>query len=237
MVGPKSTGPPDLPAVRRTSPEDPGGTGDHFAAPLGPSTGGRLRFVGGAHRVLLRADSRVPGLYLARFGNRTPTVAVRGNAVTVRYPRNPEGNWIDCGTERPAQVDLNALISWDIEVRGGSSRLLADLRILRLGSFRLEGGAGRVELRLPEPCGAVPIVVLGGASNVAISRPCGAPARLRVEGGATNLTFDGRRIGAAGGDLDLQGRDYERATDRYEISVTGGANNLNVDQSRERSEP
>jgi len=146
-------------------------------------------------------------------------------------------NWIDSGTGRPAQVDLNARIPWDIEVRGGTSRLLADLRDLGLVSLRLDGGAGRVELTLPEPCGAIPIVVLGGASNVAIGRPWGVPARLRVEGGATNLTFDGRRIGAAGGDLDLQGRDYARATDRYDITVTGGANNLTVDQRRERSEP
>lgn len=237
MADPWGTDPTNRFEVRRTSPDDPGGTGDHFAAPLGSSRSGRLRFVGGAHRILLRADPRVRGLYRARFGNRTPTVVARGGVVTVRYPRSLEEDWLDRGLERPAEIALNACIPWDIEVRGGSSRLQSDLRDLRLASFRLEGGAGRLELALPAPRGTVTVVVLGGASNVAISRPAGIPARLRVEGGATNLTFGRRHIGAAGGDLDLRDRGYERAADRYDVAVTGGANNLNVDQRRERSGP
>jgi hypothetical protein len=196
-----------------------------------------LRFTNGAHRVRMWADRAVQGLYRARFGNRTPTVVARAGVVAIRYPRSPEDRWLDCGPERPAEVALNAGIPWDIEIRGGASRLLADLGDLRLGSFRLEGGAGRLELTLPVPRGAVVVAMLGGASNVAIGCPEGIPARLRVEGGATNLTFDDRRIGAAGRELDLQGRGYERATDRYDITVTGGANNLSVDRRQEGSLP
>lgn len=195
-----------------------------------------MRFTNGAHRVRMWADPAVQGLYRARFGNRTPTVVARGGVVAIRYPRSPEDRWPDCGPESLAEVALNAGIPWDIEVRGGASRVLADLHDLQLGSFRLEGGAGRLELTLPVPRGVVVVVVLGGASNVAIRRPEGVPARLRVEGGATNLTFDDRRIGAAGRELDLPGRDYEDATDRYDVVVTGGANNLSVRERRERSE-
>ena len=115
---------------------------------------------------------------------------------------------------------------------GGASRLLADLRALRLGSLTLEGGAGRLKVVLPEPQGAVAVVVLGGASNVAIRRPEGVAARLRVDGGATNLGFDDRRIGAAGGEVDIKCRGYEAASDRYDIAVTGGANNVSVDEER-----
>ena len=115
---------------------------------------------------------------------------------------------------------------------GGGSRLLADLRSLRLGSLRLGGGAGRLDLALPEPLGTVNVVARGGASNVAIRRPIGVAARLRVEGGATHLRFDGRRIGAAGGELDLKSRNYDSATHRYDIIVTGGANNVGVGEGR-----
>lgn len=90
----------------------------------------------------------------------------------------------------------------------------------------MEGGAGRLEVALPEPSGTVAVVVLGGASNVAIQRPTGVAARLRVEGGATHLRLDDKRIGAAGGDLDLKSRGYDAATDRYDITVAGGANNV-----------
>lgn len=217
-------------AARSTRRDDRGG--DHFAAPLGAARSGRLRFANGAHRVTIRADLRLRGLCCARFGTRMPTMWVQGGLVTIRYPRLLTDDWLDCRSERPAEVALNGRIPWDVEVRGGASRLLADLLDLPLGSLTIEGGAGRVEVMLPIPVRTVAVVVLGGASNVTISRPEGVAARLRVKGGATNLRFDDRRVGATGGELDLRGRGYDGATDRYDVAVTGGANNLSIDTQR-----
>lgn len=223
---------------------EPGGTdlmdlggGDHFAAPLGSVRSGRLRFTNGAHWVTIRADPHMRGLCRARFGDRMPMIGTQRGVVSIRYSRVPSCNWLDCRSEHPAEVELNARIPWDIEVRGGASRLVADLRELRLGSLNIHGGASRLEVVLPAPSGTVVVVVLGGASNVAIRRPEGVAARLRVGGGATNLKFDDRRIGATGDELDLRDRDYDGATDRYDVAVTGGANNVSVDRDtrRERS--
>ena len=213
----------------RRSPED---RDDDFTAPLDSLTGARLRFAGGAHRISIRADPGVRGLYRARFGDRMPAVMVRGGIVNIRYPRFPTDGWLDRGSDLAAEVELNASVTWGVEVFGGASRLLADLRALRLRSLRFEGGAGRLEVTLPEPSGTVAVVVLGGASNVAIKRPTGVAARLRVEGGATHLRFDDRRIGAAGGELGLKSRGYDAAIHRYDIVVTGGANNFGVDGRR-----
>jgi hypothetical protein len=207
--------------------------GYHFAAPLRPSRSGRLRFTNGAHRICIRADPRLRGLYRERFGDRMPKVGVRRGVVTIHHPRFPAGGWLDDRSERPAHVELNARIPWDVEVQGGASRLIADLRGLRLGSLEVDGGASRLVVALPAPSGTVvTVVILGGASNVAIRRPEGVAVRLCVAGGATNLEFDDRRIGAAGGELDLRDRDYDGATARYEIAVTGGANNLSIDEQR-----
>jgi hypothetical protein len=218
--------------ARRTPPEDRGGSGDHFAAQLGSSRSGRLRFTNGAHRIAIRADLHLRGLYRARFGKRMPVVVVRGGVVSIRHTQVVSCDWTSNRPERPAEVTLNAGIPWDVEVRGGASRLLADLSGLRLGSLQVAGGASRLEVVLPAPSGIVTVVILGGASNVAIRRPEGVAARLRVDGGATNLTFDDRHIGAAGGELDLQSGAYEGAADRYDIAVTGGANNLSIDKQR-----
>lgn len=206
--------------------------GDHFAAQLGASRSGRLRFANGAHRVAIRADSGVRGLYRARFGYGMPMVGVRGGVVTFRYPRILACDWFGYRAACFAEVELNAAIPWDVQVRGGASKLTADLRGLRLGSFYLEGGANRLEVVLPAPSGTVALAILGGASNVAILRPEGVAARLCVSGGATNLKLDDRRIGAAGGELDLRDGGYDGATDRYEVVVTGGANNLSIDEQR-----
>ena len=217
-------------AARGTRPEEGCGGGDLFAAPLGSSRSGRLRFSNGAHRVSIRSDVHMRALCHARFGDRMPMVGVRGGVVTIRYPRVPSCDWLGQQSECPAELALNARVPWDIEVRGGASNLVADLRELRLGALSLDGGASRLEVVLPTPSSTVTVVVLGGASNVVIRRPNGVATRLRVSGGVTSLRFDDRRIGAAGGELDLRDRDYDGATDRYDVAVSGGANNVSIDK-------
>src|SRR5215211_4356263 len=235
MDEPRNTQPmsPQYPSAdRRTQPVEWGGGSDHFAAQLDASSSGRLRFTNGALRVVIRADSHLRGLYRASFGERMPSVVGQGGVVSIRYTQVPSCDWTGYRPERPAEVALNAGIPWDVEVRASASRLLADLSELRLGSLSVDGGASRLEVVLPDPSGAVTVVILGGASNVAIRRPEGVSARLRVEGGVTNLTFDDRRIGATGGELDLRSRGYEDAVDRYDIAVTGGANNMSIERQR-----
>lgn len=236
MVGPEGIcpmNPWNTVAVRHTLPGVRGGD-DHFSAQLGASSSGRLRFANGAHRVAIRADANMRGLYSARFGDRMPMVGVRGGTVNVRYPRPRDCDWFGRRSGCPAEVALNARVRWSIEVQGSASRLLADLRGLRLGSFDLEGGAGRVEVDLPAPTGTVTVTISGGANHIAISRPEGVPARLRVGGGATHLRFDDRSIGVAGVEVDLQCPDYDGATDRYDVLVMGGANNVTVDVADRR---
>jgi hypothetical protein len=235
MDEPRNTHPmsPRYPSAdRRTQQEEWGGGSDHFAAQLDASRSARLRFTNGAHRVVIRADSHLRGLYRASFGERMPSVVGQGGVVSIRYTQVASCDWTGYRPERPAEFALNAGIPWDVEVLGGASRLLADLSGLRLGSLSVDGGASRLEVVLPDPSGAVTVVILGGASNVAIRRPEGVSARLRVEGGVTNLTFDDRRIGATGGELDLRSRGYEDAVNRYDIAVTGGANNMSIERQR-----
>lgn len=203
-----------------------------FAAPLDSSGSGRLRFTNGAHGVVIRASSDLRGLYSASFAHRMPAVAVRGGVVNIRYPAPPMDKRRYGGTTREDEVTLNASIPWEIDVRGGASGLFADLGGLRLGALTIGGGVARVEVVLPDPLGTVAVVVHGGASNLAIHRPAGVAVRLCVEGGATHLRFDDRRIGVAGGPLDFRSRGFDAATDRYDIAVTGGANNVGVVERR-----
>ena len=91
------------------------------------------------------------GLYRARFGYGMPMVGVRGGVVTFRYPRILACDWFGYRAACFAEVELNADIPGDVQVRGGASKLTADLRGLRLGSFDLEGGANRLEVVLSPP--------------------------------------------------------------------------------------
>ena len=47
-------------------------------------------------------------------------------------------------------------------------------------------------------------------------------------GGASKLAFDDQRLGAVGAEATLESGSYAGATDRYEITVTGGANDVSV---------
>src|SRR5215217_3801040 len=177
MDEPRNTHPmsPRYPSAdRRTRPEEWGGGSDHFAAQLDASRSGRLRFTNGAHRVVIRADSHLRGLYRASFGERMPSVVGQGGVVSIRYTQVASCDWTGYRPERPAEVVLNAGIPWDVEVRGSASRLTADLSGLRLGSLKVAGGASRLEVVLPAPSGIVGVVIIGGASDVAIRRPKGS---------------------------------------------------------------
>lgn len=214
------------PIVERMSPAGQSESGDYFAAPLGLVRSGRLRFVRGASNVTIYANSSMGALYRAHFEGPVPSVRVEGGTVTIWHPRSSHPfDW----RRYAAQVTLNGSIPWRIEFRGGLSRLAADLCELRLGSFEVNGGASHVALTLSRPSGTVPIRVLGGASNVAIRRPKGVAARVRVGGGATKLSLDEQHFGAIGSDVNLQTPDYESAADWYDIAITGGANNLTIE--------
>jgi hypothetical protein len=203
--------------------------GGHFAAPLGSVKSGRLIFASGASWVTVCADPSMVDLYHARFEGQAPRVGAEDGTVIIRYPRFPLFDWLYYLRERPAEVTLNAQLPWDIEIRDGATRLTADLRGLELRSFVMSGGASRIEVTLPPHSGIVPVRLLGGASNVAIHRPEGVAAQVRVGGGSTNLEFDDQRFGALGGEVSLQSPDYESASDRYDITITGGASTLTID--------
>ena len=195
-----------------------------FSAPLGGVTSGRLEVSSGAARMQLRADATMPELFRAHFDGRAPAVRAEAGIVTVTYTRFRAFDW----RKHAAQVALNGSVLWDIDIRGGVSKLTADLAALQLRSFDVSGGASDVAVSLPRPCGTVPIAFSGGASKLAVQRPKGVAARLQVNGGVSKLAFDAQRLGAVGGETRLESPDYGTAEDRYDITVLGGASQLAV---------
>ena len=206
--------------------------GSVFAAPLGSAKSARLVFASGASRLTVRADPSMTDLYRAHFGGQAPRVRAQDATVTIEYPRFLQlFDWLYYLREPLGEVALSARIPWDIEIREGASRLTADLSELELRSLEVSGGASRVEVMLPPPSGTVPVRIVGGASNVAIHRPEGAAAQVRVGGGSTNLAFDDQRFGAIGGEVSLHSPNYEGASERYDITITGGTSNLTIDDA------
>jgi hypothetical protein len=194
----------------------------------------------GAPNVVLRGDPRLRELYRATFEGPVPRVRVRDGVVTVHYGRLIWFDWRarlgDVNVEAMlhwrkdrGEIALNPAVPWDIELRGGASRLSADLRLVDLRSFELTGGTSRVELSLPRPTGVVSIRVAGGMNIVSIHRPAGVAARLTLKGGAGQVVLDAQRVKGLGNVL-LETPDAGFAGSRYEVEITGGASRVTLDE-------
>jgi hypothetical protein len=189
----------------------------------------RLRLVPRSADLVIRADGEAERPYSASFQGPEPTIREDGDSVTVEYPRFRAA----LPTRRSrGELRLNSAFPWEISVEGGVSKLDADLSGLWLRSLAIAGGASDVRVELPEPADVVPVRFAGSASQVALRRPRGVSARLRIAGGASNLTFDNERRGAVGGETRLASAGAEGATERYDIDVDGGASKLSVTESK-----
>jgi DNA-binding MarR family transcriptional regulator len=209
-----------------------------YAARLGGVTAGHLVFVSGAPRVQVRGDASLTDLYRAAFQGPVPKMRVRDGVVTVGYPRFAWFDWraqvagqnVDVsahwGKDR-GEIVLNATVPWSIELRGGVSRLEADLRAVRLESFEARGGASMIELVLPRPSGIVPIRLSGGLNRMSIRRPPGVAMGLEVKGGVSEVEVDGESYRGVGG-LAIQTPDADKIPDRYEIEIAGGVAKLSA---------
>jgi DNA-binding MarR family transcriptional regulator len=195
------------------------------SAPLGGVTAGRLEFTKGASAVKIRADAELQDLYRATFDGPAPDVSVSGGTIVIQQRRR----LLPFGRTQTADVALNPAVPWSVSLKGGMWELTADLRGLRLESLTVGGGASDVTLWLPAPVGIVPVVVTGGASSVDIHRPAGAAMRAAISGGASQLDFDGQRVGGVGGRNVLESPGFDAAADRYEMRFSGGASTVTID--------
>lgn len=193
--------------------------------PIPSGSAWRLKLVRPGN-VTIRADRSMPDLYRTRFQGRPAEVLQHGDTVTIEYPR---GVFFDRRRTWASVVVLNGSVPWHIEVRGRASKLTADLGAITLLGFEVLGGASELLLALPPPSGEVPVLLSGGASDVAIHRPAGVPVRFRVAGGASGLSLDDQRFRAVGGETVWQSHDLDGADDRYDIQILRGARNVTVD--------
>jgi DNA-binding MarR family transcriptional regulator len=215
--------------------EVPGGS---FAAPVAGASSGRLVFISGAPRIVVRGDATLAELYRAQFKGPVPRVRVRDGVVTVGYVR---ASWFNWRTQRAGQsvdiaahwrddggeIALNTAVPWAIELRGGVSKLNVDARALRLVSFELRGGASQVKLLLPVPVGVVRIAASGGMNNVELERPAGVAMMVDLHGGVNKAILDGTSHHGSG-HLSLQTPGAETAPDRYELDFSGGISKVEV---------
>jgi hypothetical protein len=129
-------------------------------------------------------------------------------------------------SRRHLVVTLSDRIPWSIQVGGGATNLRLDLRRLQLAKLEVSGSANRLDAQLPSPKGTVLIDVSGGASNLTLRAPAQSEWRVAVSGGVSAVTINGSSSRTLGGEFQRQSPGYNSATDRFDITISGGASRV-----------
>ncbi|WP_394839522.1 MarR family transcriptional regulator [Pendulispora rubella] len=196
-----------------------------LSAPLSSDRVGYLEFLRGCSDWKLRAEVG-PYLYRARFAGAEPRITAHEGHIVVEPARSTLRGLMS--KRGPSELAIHPSIPWHILIRGGVTKVDADLRALTLRELEISGGAVDVTLELPCPADTIIVRIRGGVQRVTLLRPEGVPARLVVKSGASGLTIDTLHLGAVGGKTDWASPDFANAKGRYDIEVLGGADRFTL---------
>jgi len=175
----------------------------------------------GSRGVVLRAGApdmqalfRVPHEQAAA----APAV-VRGETVVVRRLRG-----VGLG-----EIELNPRHPWRFQVQAPTWNTVLDIGGLDVRAIHVDSGATKIECFLPAPRGVVPIHISSGVVGVALHRPKGAAVVAHVHTGAVKLKLDELATKVAVFDVHWQSEGAAQSADRYELDVSSGAVNFELD--------
>jgi hypothetical protein len=129
-------------------------------------------------------------------------------------------------------VTLNAAVGWRLDLGGGTTRTVADLRGTQVAGVSFTAGSDVIDLALPQPHGSVPVQLAAGASQFLLSLPAGVAARVTAAAGAGEISLEGQEhVGVAGGSVfttpgwapDLAGFDIDATAGAARVTVTARA--------------
>jgi hypothetical protein len=221
-------------AVRRT-----GGWADDrvVAGPRDGRSVATLELLDGADTVTVRAVDLGDELYRVATpdGSRLrPQIADRaaddggddgGDVVSVRLVERPGE-----GGASAVEVRLHAAVRWSLRLLDGATTQVVDLSGGRLAGLDVVGGVTRLEVALPSPDGVVPVRVDGGAGQVRVTAPDGAPVRVQAGGGAGTVTVDGAVHQGVAAGVEFVPPGWPGAADRYDVVAGAGVGTLTVDR-------
>jgi hypothetical protein len=125
-------------------------------------------------------------------------------------------------------VTLNTAVGWRLILGGGTTRTTADLRGGQVTGIAFTAGSSLISLALPRPRGRVLVQLAGGASQFLLSLPDGVPARVTADGGAGEVSLEGRdHLGVAGGSV-FTTPGWTAGAPGFDIDATAGASRVTV---------
>jgi hypothetical protein len=127
------------------------------------------------------------------------------------------------------EIELNPRRPWTFKIQAPTWNTVLDVGGLDVRNIHVDSGATKVECFLPAPRGVVPIHISSGVVGVSIHRPKGMAVVATVHTGAVKLKLDDFATKVAVLDVHWQSEGAATATDRYELDVSSGVVNFELD--------
>jgi len=151
---------------------------------------------------------------------------VRGEQVVVRRLR---------GVGR-GEIELNPRRPWKFKIQAPTWNTVLDVGGIDVREIHVDSGATNLECFLPVPRGAVPIHISSGVVNVSMHRPRGTAVVAHVHTGAVKLKLDDFSTRVAIFDVYWQSEGALQAGDRFDLDVSSGVVDFEVDTYTPRVE-
>jgi hypothetical protein len=198
------------------------------------------------HVATLAADGRASATLRVLTGTPTLTIGVAdlgrtGTLIRVSTPPASPPPQLSAvgGTANPVvslsaadaasiTVTLNAAVSWQLDLAGGTTRTVANLVGGQLAGIAVSKGSDVIDLTLPRPNGNVTVRLAAGASRLQLSLPGGVPARVSAAAGAGAVSLNGQdHVGVKAGSV-FASPGWSPDAPGYDIDATAGAARITV---------
>jgi hypothetical protein len=188
-----------------------------------------LEVVSGTTSVVVSADTRAGLLYQVRTpagsGIRPLASFDRG---TLRVGQTADGHHPGVPV---LDIALARGVRWTIDLDGGATTETVDMDKGLLSSLSFGAGVARASVRLPAAVGTLTLTLAGGATQLLVVAPSGAPAEVKVVGGASQVSLDGTsHTGVAGGSVYADPT-WATSDNRYAIDLLAGVSQFQMTRS------
>jgi hypothetical protein len=131
----------------------------------------------------------------------------------------------------PAEITLDDDVRWTVRLRGGARQGVLDLTGSAPERVELAGGGARIDLRLPDTRGALPVRIADGINRLRLHTASEVPVRVRAREGAGAVTLYGStQDGVARGGVVTAGGGAGDGG-RIEVDAEAGLGTLTVERA------
>jgi hypothetical protein len=184
-------------------------------------SGGGISFnLDGETSALIDADIR------KRHGNFSLKKLVTDSATVLTFSMNDrKGKWNFGDNGNDVNFKLNKAATWDVLMKLGAGEANFDFAPYKVRTFRFDGGAAALDIKIGELLPITDVVVKSGVADVKIKVPTNSGCRIKTKTGLSAKDFDGFEKLSDG---VYETSNYKTSTKKIFINLDGGLSNFEV---------